>query len=810
MASPTDITGLLAQLPLGAHRHVALRLLAVTGGDPEQLLAELIANGSVSEELGDYLLGAERQPSSGWDAPLRSLLGDPSVASVDLLEIRGQLVATGLSNNGGASDLAAAARMRALAGEASRAVDLLELAASHCTDAATKLRLRMEAAYLRNHSSVSDSSSAWQSIIQDIEQGNLVGGERDLARAYLFAAWPALNDGAAELLTQGAQLHQAGGWADRCRALLHTLEGDPHAALAADRSALTDARLHSDVELEVLALRSLASNGSEVGAPHVMRQIQDAANLAEANDLHCWAVESMFTKADLLHAAGDLPMALQLGRQMLGYVERRGLGPWTCIVSCAVADQLLLAGSITEAHELLFSRSLDAAREVSAPDLGLLSRLRAEAALLRGAPSAEVERLLAEAEAEGSASFAEYHFELLNIRLQLSARDAGIGRALDHLNEIPFSSDSQRVRVALFLSRHARWEGNSDAQQAAIALIEAVDATQLDPWGALCHAELVLLQVSEPDPSELERMARRWSHAGRALEALRCQLSAVLAQRGSQGEGERARRLVGLSSQLRERGAQLDSLLIDAMASGASDRMRTLLDTALRTSDLLAGLDGSARSDVIRHGIIQQYPGEHQFHRQGDDVEGLHIILDGGARLYRIHPDGRELTLDVLGPGDALGDLTPGGTSQAAAAAEATESLHVLTLPSATLRELEQRHPALVARMATCASAQRQRIEDMALDFAYSSAQQRFARLLLNLNARFGHPTLSGARIINRRMTQGEIATMIGTSRKSVAVMMSQLKRDGIVDVDRKRLVLHSIERIESMAHGDDQGQMAA
>ena len=97
--------------------------------------------------------------------------------------------------------------------------------------------------------------------------------------------------------------------------------------------------------------------------------------------------------------------------------------------------------------------------------------------------------------------------------------------------------------------------------------------------------------------------------------------------------------------------------------------------------------------------------------------------------------------------------------------------------------------------------ARLQRSQELSEEVAYWSVKRRLARMILELDDRYGHPTMGGGRIINTPFTQAELAEMVGSTRETIAELMSQLKKLGVLDTRRRRIVIvdrPELERVVS------------
>ncbi len=147
--------------------------------------------------------------------------------------------------------------------------------------------------------------------------------------------------------------------------------------------------------------------------------------------------------------------------------------------------------------------------------------------------------------------------------------------------------------------------------------------------------------------------------------------------------------------------------------------------------------------------------------RQGEASPGLWTIESGILRTATLSPEGRELIVDLLGPGDLVGE--PGS---------APSMLTVGAIRPARLR------PLAVAGSASLLAARSHRATRLACDLAWRDVQTRVEHRLIDLASRFGRP-VEGGTLIPLTLTQEDIAGLAGTSRESANRALAALLASG-------------------------------
>lgn len=187
-----------------------------------------------------------------------------------------------------------------------------------------------------------------------------------------------------------------------------------------------------------------------------------------------------------------------------------------------------------------------------------------------------------------------------------------------------------------------------------------------------------------------------------------------------------------------------------------------------------------------------------------DPPDRIHIIKKGRVRVYRISPDGKQLTLDIYERGTILGDMGLLGQDRLPEAyAEAIDEGVICTITPDELRKLIERYPIIGVNIIRHLSRRLQSAERELEAMAYQRVDQRLARRLIDLASRFGVETERGT-LIQANLTQQELAEMVGTTRETLAHTLGDFRRRGLLDTAHHKVVIRDAELLAQIAEGDE------
>jgi CRP-like cAMP-binding protein len=186
------------------------------------------------------------------------------------------------------------------------------------------------------------------------------------------------------------------------------------------------------------------------------------------------------------------------------------------------------------------------------------------------------------------------------------------------------------------------------------------------------------------------------------------------------------------------------------------------------------------------------------FH-QGDPGDSLHIVGTGAVKIVLPSTEGEEAIIATLRPGDFFGELSLLDGAPRSATAAALEPSETLVLPRSVLLQLVDQDPELAKALLAGVARELRRLTSHVEELHFLDLAGRLAMRLTRL-ARDVMPDATGEVRLDWPFTQSDLAAMIGGTRQSVNRLLSGLVDDGLVHIDRDRLVIKNLDELARRA----------
>ncbi|GEM_PF-573669 len=204
----------------------------------------------------------------------------------------------------------------------------------------------------------------------------------------------------------------------------------------------------------------------------------------------------------------------------------------------------------------------------------------------------------------------------------------------------------------------------------------------------------------------------------------------------------------------------------------------------------------------------RRYDRGERVYSEFDEPTEVFALQAGRIRTLRITPQGKDVTLFLVEPGQlfgvdaiahAAGDAPPWGHD-----AEALDQdTVVVSVPRQDFGLVAARHPELMSHVVRSLWMQTQDLMDQAETRAFHDVRGRLANAILMLGHKEGVATSRGL-VISPAMTHEQLAALAGTRRESVTMALGSWRREGIIasDENERSIVILDVEALAQYREG--------
>lgn len=170
-------------------------------------------------------------------------------------------------------------------------------------------------------------------------------------------------------------------------------------------------------------------------------------------------------------------------------------------------------------------------------------------------------------------------------------------------------------------------------------------------------------------------------------------------------------------------------------------------------------------------------------------ADGLLLVAKGRVKICHMTPEGKQSILNFIDQGEIFGELAVIDGEKRGEYAETSEATTLVLIPQRAVRAVIQKYPQVVLGVTKLIGMRRQRIERRLRNLLFRSNRERVVHLLLELAEKYGEPSGEGIDL-NIRLSHQEMASIIGSTRETVTVVLGQLQGEGMIKIARRRIAI--------------------
>lgn len=176
---------------------------------------------------------------------------------------------------------------------------------------------------------------------------------------------------------------------------------------------------------------------------------------------------------------------------------------------------------------------------------------------------------------------------------------------------------------------------------------------------------------------------------------------------------------------------------------------------------------------------------------EGEQADTLYFVVDGAVKVFKTSHDGKEQILQIIRPGESFNDVPVFGGDVNLASAEAMGNVVLKVIKKSDLEAIISEYPRVALNVIHILSQRVRQLVSLVEDLSFRQVTGRVAKMLLEYAGNGGD---------RPRLTQQEMAAMLGTAREMIGRSLKNLEEEGMIKIDRHRIIISDMDALKKTA----------
>jgi CRP/FNR family transcriptional regulator len=222
-------------------------------------------------------------------------------------------------------------------------------------------------------------------------------------------------------------------------------------------------------------------------------------------------------------------------------------------------------------------------------------------------------------------------------------------------------------------------------------------------------------------------------------------------------------------------------------------------ETLLRSTPLFADLPLHVLNRIADRSVWRDHRRRQAIHFPGDPADAVFVVRRGRVKISRLSEDGKEATLNLIGPHEPFGEECLLDAVAREALAEVLEPSQSLRIAREELLPVLGAHPPFALAVARLMSGRRRTAESRLEEMVFKTVRSRLAALLTRLAQSHGRVT-SGGILLDLALAHQDLAGQIGSTRETTTLTLNQFRRGGLLRIHHCRILIRNLAGLEAIA----------
>ena len=177
---------------------------------------------------------------------------------------------------------------------------------------------------------------------------------------------------------------------------------------------------------------------------------------------------------------------------------------------------------------------------------------------------------------------------------------------------------------------------------------------------------------------------------------------------------------------------------------------------------------------------------------EGDSADTLFFVVEGVVKVFKTSAEGKEQIFQIILPGESFNDVPVFTGGPNLASAEAMSNVIICAIKKSDMEKIIREYPQVATNVIRILSGRVTQLVSLVEDLSFRNVTGRVAKVLLEY--------AGNGSDVKPRLTQQEMAAMIGTAREMVGRSLKTLEEEGSIRMEHNRVVITNQETLMALA----------
>ncbi|MBP6264055.1 MAG: Crp/Fnr family transcriptional regulator [Nitrospira sp.] len=213
---------------------------------------------------------------------------------------------------------------------------------------------------------------------------------------------------------------------------------------------------------------------------------------------------------------------------------------------------------------------------------------------------------------------------------------------------------------------------------------------------------------------------------------------------------------------------------------------------------LFDGISPSEMQEMEKITRMEEVKKRQPLYLPGDPSSNVYLLKKGRVKIANTASSGKEVTFDILDPGEIFGELDVLEDAPRSTSAETLDDALICVIPRKDFDQYLAMHPTVMFKLTKLIGLRLKKIQSRVEDLVFRDVPARLAHLLVELSKTEGVAEKQGIRL-KVKLTHQEMANLIGCSRETVSSTLGQFRDEGLLQLDGRTMTILDLKGLSRL-----------